>query len=103
MKEMMKKYFYLLAVVCATGFFTACSDDDDDDTPKYETITFEGTAWNALIDNAQFGGKMLYGESGSFLNVMPMAMVIAPRLLLLPKSLWYLKVSRLMVQLLQVL
>ena len=62
---MMKKYFYLLALVCATSFFTACSDDDDDNTPKYETITFEGSNWNALIDNAQYGGKMLYGESGS--------------------------------------
>lgn len=62
---MMKKYFYLLALVCATSFFTACSDDDDDNTPKYETITFEGSNWNALIDNAQYGGKKLYGESGS--------------------------------------
>ena len=60
---MMKKYFYLLALVCATSFFTACSDDDDDNTPKYETITFEGSNWNSLIDNAQYGGKMLYGES----------------------------------------
>ena len=56
---MMKKYFYLLALVCATSFFTACSDDDDDNTPKYETITFEGSNWNALIDNPQYGGKML--------------------------------------------
>lgn len=54
---MMKKYFYLLALVCATSFFTACSDDDDDNTPKYETITFEGSNWNALIDNAQYGGR----------------------------------------------
>lgn len=63
----MKKYFYLLALVCATGFFTACSDDDDpeDNTPKYDTVTFEGTNWDALIDNAQYGGKLLYGESGS--------------------------------------
>ena len=61
---MMKKYFYLLALVCATSFFTACSDDDDDNTPKYETITFEGSNWNAKIDNPQYGGKMLYGESG---------------------------------------
>ena len=61
---MMKKYFYLLALVCATSFFTACGDDDDDNSPKYETITFEGSNWNALIDNAQYGGKLLYGESG---------------------------------------
>ncbi len=61
----MKKYFYLLALVCATGFFTACSDDDpEDNTPKYDTVTFEGANWDALIDNAQYGGKLLYGESG---------------------------------------
>jgi ABC-type proline/glycine betaine transport system substrate-binding protein len=50
---MMKKYFYLLALVCATSFFTACSDDDDDNSPKYETITFEGSNWNALIDQVE--------------------------------------------------
>lgn len=62
----MKKYFYLLALVCATGFFTACSDDDDpeDNTPKYDTVTFEGANWNDLIDTPEYGGKLLYGESG---------------------------------------
>lgn len=63
----MKKYFYLLALVCTTGFFTACSDDDEpvDNSPKYDTVDFEGTSWDALIDNPQYGGKLLYGESGA--------------------------------------
>ncbi len=69
----MKKYFYLMAFACATGFLTACSSDDDNNTTptptpeveKCDTITFEGTYWNALVDNAQYGGKLLYGESGS--------------------------------------
>ena len=62
----MKKYFYLLALVCTTGLFTACSDDngEGDDEPKYDTVTFEGTYWDNLIDTNQGTGKLLYGESG---------------------------------------
>lgn len=30
----------------------------------YETVDFEGEYWNALIDPKQYGGKLLYGESG---------------------------------------
>lgn len=30
----------------------------------YETVDFEGDYWNALIDPKQYGGKLLYGESG---------------------------------------
>lgn len=34
--------------------------------PKAEsaTISFEGDGWNALIDSKQYGGALLYGESG---------------------------------------
>lgn len=61
----MKKYFYLLALVCATGFLTGCSDEDHPvEAPKYYTVDFEGDKWNALIDSPEYGGKMLYGESG---------------------------------------
>lgn len=31
----------------------------------YETVDFEGDYWNALIDPKQYGGKLLYGESGN--------------------------------------
>lgn len=31
---------------------------------QIRTLTFEGDYWNALIDNPQYGGKLLYGESG---------------------------------------
>ena len=30
----------------------------------YETVDFEGEYWNAQIDPKQYGGKLLYGESG---------------------------------------
>ena len=30
----------------------------------YYTIDFEGDKWNALIDSPEYGGKLLYGESG---------------------------------------
>lgn len=64
----MKKYFYLLAVACATVGFTACSNDDDapkEELPTYDVVTFDGTTWDALIDNPQYGGKLLYGETGN--------------------------------------
>lgn len=60
----MKKYFYLLALVCATGFLASCSEDDGPEEPNYETVDFEGEYWNAQIDTKQYGGKLLYGESG---------------------------------------
>lgn len=31
----------------------------------YCTIDFEGDKWNALIDSPEYGGKLLYGASGS--------------------------------------
>ena len=31
----------------------------------YYTIDFEGDKWKALIDSPEYGGKLLYGESGS--------------------------------------
>lgn len=65
----MKKYFYPLAVACAAVLFTACSNDDDnkndENLPTYDVVTFEGTSWDALIDNPQYGGKLLYGEDGN--------------------------------------
>ena len=60
----MKKYFYLLALVCATGFLASCSEDDGPEEPNYETVDFEGEYWNAQIDTKQYGGKLLYGETG---------------------------------------
>lgn len=61
---MMKKYFYLLALpMVAVLSFTSCSDDDDTPSgPQYDTVTFEGTYWDALIDTVESGGKMLYGS-----------------------------------------
>ncbi len=68
----MKKYFYPLAVACAAVLFTACSNDDDnkndENLPTYDVVTFDGTSWDALIDNPQYGGKLLYGESGYGFN-----------------------------------
>lgn len=31
---------------------------------KYNTIDFEGDKWNALIDSPEYGGKLLYGDTG---------------------------------------
>ena len=60
----MKKYLLTFAVLAmGMTMFTACDDDDDD--VKTATLTFEGETWNALIDNPQYGGVLLYGENAS--------------------------------------
>lgn len=37
--------------------FTACSEDNEDETI---TVTFEGDYYNALIDDAEYNGKLIY-------------------------------------------
>lgn len=57
----MKKYLLTFAVLAMTmTFFTAC---DDEDEVRTATLTFEGAAWNALIDSEQYGGDLLYGAN----------------------------------------
>ena len=53
-------YLMALAAVCV---FVACTPDDEPDY-TVKTLTFEGTAWDVLIDTPQYGGKLLYSESG---------------------------------------
>ena len=57
----MKKYLFTLAVL-AMGMtvFTSC---DDEDEQKTAVLTFEGENWNALIDNPQYNGTLLYGPN----------------------------------------
>ena len=56
----MKKYLLSMAVLAMTMMaFTSCSKNDDD-VPT-ATLTFEGETWNALIDNPQYNGDLLYG------------------------------------------
>ena len=60
----MKKYLYLAAALLAgTTLFTSCSNDDDEEKVELRTLTFETSAFDALIDNPQYGGKLLYGEN----------------------------------------
>ena len=60
----MKKYLLTFAVL-AMGMvmFTSCNKDDDDS--KTAVLTFEGDTWNALIDNPQYNGSLLYGEKAT--------------------------------------
>lgn len=59
----MKTTKILLALVAAL-VFVSCEDNDDIKFPYVEsnTVTFEGTYWNALVDNPQYYGPMLYGD-----------------------------------------
>lgn len=73
----MKKHLILAFTALACGLtFTACSDDEDDFNPNdYVTLTFEDADWkggdnyigvnnwSSLIDDAQYGGPLLYPVS----------------------------------------
>ena len=53
----MKKYLFLAAALLAgSTLFTSCSEDDD----EIKVLTFEGDEFSALIDNPEYGGKLIY-------------------------------------------
>ena len=53
----MKKSFKFLAVAAlAVALVCSCAKG-----PKTVTLDFEGSAWDALIDNPQYGGPKIYG------------------------------------------
>ncbi|MBO4443897.1 MAG: DUF4465 domain-containing protein [Bacteroidaceae bacterium] len=57
----MKKINLFLAAIMAVMVFASCEEGND---TIEKVLTFEGAAWNALIDNPEYGGKLLYGEEG---------------------------------------
>ena len=59
----MKKHFMYLMALAAVFAFVACTPDDEENY-TVKTLTFEGSTWDALIDSPQYGGKLLYSESG---------------------------------------
>lgn len=60
----MKKFLFMAAaLLMGASVFTSCSKDDEKDL--YVTVDFEGASFDALIDNPQFKGSMLYGD-GSY-------------------------------------
>lgn len=63
----MRKISFFVCLLSVGVMFTACSSDDSDFNPKTEgeetqTVTFEGSYWDALIDAPQYGGTLLYGS-----------------------------------------
>ncbi|MBO4800346.1 MAG: DUF4465 domain-containing protein [Bacteroidaceae bacterium] len=58
----MKKYLYLAALICLGFSVTSCKDTDEP-TLITKTATFEDASFNALIDNPQYNGKLLYGDN----------------------------------------
>ena len=62
----MKKIYLILAL---GAMVAACSPNDNgnevsgDDTTRY-VCDFEGPGWNALIDNPQYNGELLYKQEG---------------------------------------
>lgn len=54
----MKKIYFLAMLLCAGFAFTSCDDENEDE--KIATVTFEGTAFDALIDSPQYNGPLIY-------------------------------------------
>ena len=61
----MKKLFLFLAL---GAMVVSCSPDDKggclDDGKTRVTLDFEGAYWDALIDNPQYNGELLYKQEG---------------------------------------
>lgn len=62
----MKKLFLFLAL---GAMVVSCSPSDDrggclDDGKERVTLDFEGAYWDALIDNPQYNGELLYKQEG---------------------------------------
>lgn len=54
------KAMCLLATLAIAGVgFMACSDDEGQPLVRH-TVTFEGPAYEALVDSPQYGGKLIY-------------------------------------------
>lgn len=62
----MKKFYFLAMMLCAGFAFTSCDNDDPvdpiDPVEKNYVVDFEGEKWNALIDEPQMYGPLLYSE-----------------------------------------
>ena len=57
----------ILSILVLTALTASCTTDDNHGNPgegkNRVVLTFEGDYWNALIDNPQYGGALLYGET----------------------------------------
>ena len=59
----MKALRLFVCLLCVGMLAASCSNDENE--ARIETVTFEGEYWNSLIDNAQYGGPLLYGNLAS--------------------------------------
>lgn len=59
---------WLLALIMVLGVLPAVTYAAGNDDYEIKTLTFEGTSWNGLIDNPQYGGPLLYDSSGMGFN-----------------------------------
>ena len=57
----MKKFYTVAFLVLGVILSSSAQEDYD-----LKVLTFEGEKWSALIDNAQYGGPLLYGEGNGF-------------------------------------
>ena len=64
MKKRIVALLLVLVMVCGLLPMGALAADE----PDYElkTLSFEGDSWDALIDNPQYGGSLLYGSGMGF-------------------------------------
>lgn len=66
----MKKISFFASLLCVGMVFTACESDDPDFNPstdkeETQTVTFEESYWDALIDSPQYNGNLLYGNNSA--------------------------------------
>lgn len=58
----MKRIIKTISAVSCIVFLAASCEKTTGPETRQTTLSFEGDYWNALIDNPQYGGKLLYGD-----------------------------------------
>lgn len=56
------RHIVKVSIAAATAVILTASCEKHKGYTTYNTLTFEGEYWDALVDNPQYGGPLLYGD-----------------------------------------
>ena len=56
------RHIVKVSIAAAAAVILTASCEKHKGYTTYNTLTFEGEYWDALVDNPQYGGPLLYGD-----------------------------------------
>ena len=56
------RHIVKVSIAAAAAVILTASCEKHKGYTTYNTLTFEGSKWDALIDSPQYGGPLLYGD-----------------------------------------